>query len=157
MQLYRRHKIPPNIHDLAALKWYKFSKQQLDLQKLPPISEAFLQKVIRAHYTAIQWKSPYLPSPSLPGPGEYGWKWDSTNSLYKAVTTTLSPALEKIIHLTVCNCKTSCVFLRCKCRKSGLNCSELCRFDDCHNDDKDEFVKAVDQDMGRVLNTELLL
>ena len=68
-----------------------------------------------------------------------------------------SPALEKIIHLTVCNCKTSCVFLRCKCRKSGLNCSELCRFDDCHNDDKDEFVKAVDQDMGRVLNTELLL
>ena len=42
IQLYCRDKIPPNIRDLAALKWHMFSKQQLDSKKWPPISEEFL-------------------------------------------------------------------------------------------------------------------
>ena len=85
----------------------------------------------------LQWISFHLPSPSLPDPGDYGGKRVSTNSLYEAVITTLSPAPETIIHPTVCNCKTSCVSFRCKCRKSGLNYSELCWCDDCQNQEKD--------------------
>ena len=34
--------------------------------------------------------------------------------------------------------------LRCKCRKSGLNFSEICQCHDCQNDKKDEFVKPTD-------------
>ena len=114
------------MQDLGALRWHMFSKQQLESQKLPATSEAFRQKVLRAHYTAFQWKLSHVPSPLLPDPNDFGWKWNSSNSLYEAVTTTLAPAPDSIIHLTVCNCKTSCISLRCKCRKIGLNCSELC-------------------------------
>ena len=70
------------------------------------------------------------PSPSLPDPEDYGWKWDSKNSLYEAIMTTLPPAPETIIHLTVCQCKTTCITNRCKCRKSGLKCSEMCQCQD---------------------------
>ena len=65
----------------------------------------------------------------------------------EAVTTTLFPAPEKIIYLTVCNCKTICVSLRCKSAKSDLDCSELCQCDGCQNDKKDEFFKVEDQDI----------
>ena len=106
---------------MAALRWHMFSKRQLDSQKLPPTSETFRENVLRVHYTALQWKSSHLPSPLLPDPGDYGWKWDSSSSPYEAVTTTLSLASETIIHLIVCNCETSCATVRCKCRKSGLN------------------------------------
>ena len=95
-----------------------FSKQQLDSQKLPPTNKAFRKKVIEAHYTALHWNH-HLSSPSLPDPGDNGWKWDSTNSLCEPATPTLPPAPETIIDLIVYNCKTSCVSLRCKRRKSG--------------------------------------
>ena len=83
IQLYCcRHKIPPNNHDLAALKWHMFPKQQLDSQRVDsPTREALRQKVLRAHFAALQCKSSYLPSSLLPDPGDYGWKYDSTNSL----------------------------------------------------------------------------
>ena len=31
-------------------------------------------KILRAHYTAPQGKLVYNPSPTLPGPKQYGWK-----------------------------------------------------------------------------------
>ena len=108
VQLYCRNKVPLNVSNLAELRWHMFSKQQLEAKKLPPTREAFCQKVFRAHYTALQWKSSHLPSPSLPDPEDYGWKWDSKNSLYEAIMTTLLPAPEMIIDLTVCQCKTKC-------------------------------------------------
>ena len=37
------------------------------------------------------------------------------------------------------------MFVRCKCYKVDLNCSEVYSYYDCQNDEKDEFVKAVDQ------------
>ena len=51
------------------------------------------------------------------------------------------------MHLTVCNCKTRCISLSCKCRKTGLNCCELYRCDGCQNNGKDKFVKAVDKEI----------
>ena len=62
VQLYCRNKVPLNVSNLVELHWHMFSKQQLDAKKLPPTREAFCQKVFRAHYTALQWKSSHLPS-----------------------------------------------------------------------------------------------
>ena len=119
-----------------------FPKQQLDSQRVDsPTREALRQKVLRAHFAALQCKSSYLPSPLLPDPGDYGWKQDSTNSLQEAVTTTLSPAPETKIHVTVVNSHS------CKCRKTGSNCYELYRCDGCQNNEKDKFVKAVHKDI----------
>ena len=77
------------------------------------------------------------PSQTLRNPEECGWKLDA-NKEYEAVTTILPPAAESIIHLTVCHCKTKCVTMRCKCRKNGLKCSEMCECLECENDGSDE-------------------
>ena len=84
------------------------------------------------------WKQFYVPSQSLPNSEEYGWKLD-TNKEYEAVTTTLPPAPESIIHQTVCHCKSKCVIIRCKCHKNGLKYSEICQCLECKNDGSDEW------------------
>ena len=132
---------------MAELRWRMFSKQQCDAKKLPPTWEAYRQKVFCAHYTALQWKSSHLPSPALPDPEDYGWKWDSSNLLYEAVMTTIPSAPESIIHLTVCQCKTNCSNNRCKCRKIRLKCSEMCQCQDCENNEDDDIIDLDECDV----------
>lgn len=119
-----------------------FSKQQLDLHKLPPTGKAFREKVLQAHYAALQCK---FISSSMAIIARFmvviDWKWDSTNSLFEAVTTTLSPAPETIIHLIVSSCRTSFVSLKRKCVQSIVSVWWLLEWR------KNEFVKIADQDI----------
>ena len=93
---------------------------------MPPTYGALHEKILRSHFTALQWKSAHLPEPSLPDPEEYGWIWSDYCQVYDAVMTKLPPAPETIIELTVCSCKTSCKTNRCQCKKNGdLNCTEM--------------------------------
>ena len=137
LRLYGKNKVPSGIKNLSDLRWKMFSKQQADSQRLPPTSDIFRQKVLRSHYTVMVWKQSHIPSQTLLNPEECGWKLDA-NEEYQAVTTILPPAAESIIHLTVCHCKTKCVAMRCKCRKNGLKCSEMCECLECENDGSDE-------------------
>lgn len=70
---------------------------------------------------------------------------DSTESLYEAVTKTLPPAPESIIHLKICYCKTSCIIFRCKYHKSGLKCSAICQTNDCENNKNDDLFNISEQ------------
>ena len=119
VRLYSRNQVPKD------LRWRMFTKQQADSHKLPPTSEAFRQKILRSHYTAMVWKQSHIASQTLPQPTDYGWRLDDDNQ-YEPVTTTLLPAPKSIIHLAVCSCKTKCVTMRCKCKKNNLKCSEMC-------------------------------
>ena len=114
------------------MRWKIFSKQQADSQRLPPTSDTFRQKA-----TIMVWKQSHVPFQALPNLEEYGWKLDAIEE-YEAVMTTLPPAPESIIHLTVCHWKTECVTMRCKCRKNGLKCSEMCQCLECENNGFDE-------------------
>ena len=105
--LYCKNKVPSDIKNLSDLRWKMFAKQQADSQRLPLTSDTFRQKVLWSHYTVMVWKQSHVPSQTLRNPEEYGWKLDA-NEEYEAVRTTLSPATESIIHLTVCHCKTKC-------------------------------------------------
>ena len=91
------------------------------------------QKVLHSHYTTVLWKKSHIPHQDLSDSEDYGWKWSSSPSWYKAVTTLLPPAPESIIHLTMCGCKAGCKIQRCKCQKNGLKCSEMCKCQDCEN------------------------
>ena len=86
----------------------------------------------------------------------FDWKWIVSTYCTKLLPPH-SPAPETITHLTVCNCNTSFISLRCKYRKSCLNCSEFCRCDDCQSDEKDEFVKLQIKILRRIMNTDLSL
>ena len=77
---------------------------------------------------------------------DFGWKKDVDN-LYEPVTTTLLPAQQSIIHLTVCSCK--CADNRCKCKKNNLKCSEMCQCVDCENELVSESLNShsIDDDL----------
>ena len=131
------------VNNLVDLRWHLFSKQQSDSMKLPPTPDAFRQKVLRSHYTTLQWKSSHISAPTLPDPVDFGWIWDEENSLYEAVMTTILPGPESIIHLSVCKCKTGCSNQRCKCLKSDLKCSEMCQCQGCENNDQNDDLNDI--------------
>ena len=64
-------KRPTAMSNLAELIWYIFSKHQYESDKLPSTKMDLDQKVLRAHYTAVIWKSAHTSSPILPDPQEY--------------------------------------------------------------------------------------
>ena len=50
--------------------------------------------------------------------------------------TRLPPASDAVLHLVKCSCKKDrCANNRCKCRKAGLQCTDLCS---CANNDEDD-------------------
>ena len=58
--LYRKQKVPAEVATLADLRWYYFSKHQSESHKMPPTYGALHEKILRSHFTALQWKSAHL-------------------------------------------------------------------------------------------------
>ena len=111
---------------------------------MPPRHGALHEMVLRAHYTALQWKSAHIPSPLLPDPEPYGWKWDTEMQLYDAVMTKLLPAPESTIELTVFGCRTGCHTNECKCLKNGgLRCTEMCKCENCKNVESENLINLM--------------
>ena len=145
VHLYIRNKVPPFVADSSELRWYYISKKQSESQTMSPNSGTLYQKLLRAHYTSLQWKSDHIPSPQLPDPKDHGWKWDNQHQLYDAIMTTLPPAPESIIELTECGCKTGCNTNRCKCLKNGgLKCTKMCKCYNCENVESEDFLNLRD-------------
>ena len=69
---------------------------------MPPTSGTRYQKILRTHYTSLQWKSAHVLSPELPDPEDYGWKWDNQHQMYDAIMAIVPPTPESIIEMTVC-------------------------------------------------------
>ena len=133
VQLYCQNKMPCAVTNLPELRWYMFSKMQTESASLPTTRETLRQKVLRSHHTTVVWKKSHIPHQDLPDPEDYGWKWSSSPSWYEAVTILLPPAPESIIHLTMCGCNAGCKTQRCKCKKNGLKCPEMCKCTDSEN------------------------
>ena len=112
-----------------------FLRKQADYEKLPPALARLEEKVNRARYISLQWKFLHFSNPSPPDPSGCGWYCNRSEKLLEPVLSKVTPVPESILHLTVCNFKTKCVTNRCKCRKNGLNCSEMY---DCENSENDE-------------------
>ena len=69
-----QEKLPSKSPALLGLRCHLFSINQSESNRLPTTHKVFRQMLMRAHFTALQWKSSHLPSPKLPDPNEYGWK-----------------------------------------------------------------------------------
>ena len=138
LNLYCKNR-PSSVTTLGELRWYLFAKYQHESTKLPPTRKAFEQKILRAHFTALQWKSSHISSPLLPDPNDFGWKWNDADCLYEPVMTTNLPAPESIIELSSCACKGGCDSGRCRCRKNSLLCSKMCSCDNCQNNEEDDY------------------
>ncbi|KAJ8875291.1 hypothetical protein PR048_023186 [Dryococelus australis] len=84
----------------------------------------------RTYYQISVWKS----KETLLTPTEWGW-FVKENSYYPTVTD-MPPALEWLLKMIHCSCKTQCATMRCGCKQNGLPCSAscgVCQFSGCDN------------------------
>ena len=130
------------IMTVKELRWSLFRKKQAQSEKLPPTQAALRLAIMRANYQTLVWNLDTVPFPDLPSPQEYGWKLKDDQ--WMPVMTSLAPAPNAVIELVGCGCKTSrCSTNRCNCRRTGLNCTDLCACadsqDPCANHPEDEY------------------
>ena len=116
-----------DIFSLRALRWWYFTKKQAKSQQLPPTQAALHQVALRTPFQLLVCNNDIVPNPVLPSLEGFGWKWEEDKKAWIPVMTTLPPAPEAIIFLVKCKCtKEGCSNNRCKCRKAGLTCTDLC-------------------------------
>ena len=113
------------ITDVGKLRWFLFSKEQLQYSKLPPTRDALRQAILRAHYQCLVWNSDTTAKPSIPSPEQYGWKLD--DDTWVPVKSLQLPAPLSVLQLIKCNCgKSRCRTTMCSCMKHEIRCSEMC-------------------------------
>lgn len=98
-------------------KWKK-SACTFELESLPPTSAAAKFHAYRAYFAVQEW----LGNVNNLQPTDWGWKYE--NKLIP-ICTDRPVAPDHILRMVSCGCKTGCG-KKCKCRKTGLNCSEMC-------------------------------
>ena len=111
-----------------------FVFKQLESEKLPPTMAALKFKILRSQYTTSIWKLSHIPRPLLPSPINFGWQLNKPENTYEPVMMEQLPAPDSIIELSMCKCNSGCSSLRCKCKKNGMLCMEMCLCINCQND-----------------------
>lgn len=96
---------------------------------LPPTSDAMDLHIKRAHFQALVWKQADCEEPVLPSAEESGWKL--LNNRLTPILMMKSPIPAACMEMVCCGCKKGCRSMRCKCRKSNLLCTKMCK---CEND-----------------------
>lgn len=104
---------------ILYLKKMKTSLSTFDLHSLPPTSSAAKFHAYRAYFAVQEW---------LGNPGQLepiNWGWQLCDGTLNPIFNDKDPAPAHILRMISCGCKTGCG-KRCMCRKSGLNCTEMC-------------------------------
>lgn len=96
------------------------------IDHIPPTKAALLEHAKRSTYQAgYVWGRSLEPMQNLPSPNDWGWTRDANNQ-WTPFWTALPEAAKSCKELVKCNCKKACR-VPCKCVKSSLQCTELCK------------------------------
>ena len=96
-----------------------FGTKVLQVQKLPPTSDAASLHSMRVYHQVQHWLGNELDS------CEWGW-YASNENLLLPIKATLPPGPQELLKVIRCSCKTGCDSMRCGCRKHGLKCTQIC-------------------------------
>ena len=103
-----------------------FAHKGRKIDSIPPTQEALYQHAKRATYQAgLIWIRCRSLNPVLPSPDLYGWK-QQDNGIWTPYWTSLDEAASSLKELVHCGCTKGCRS-RCKCVKSALPCTALCK------------------------------
>ena len=97
-----------------------FCLKSPSMDRMPPTQDALLQHSRRTIYQAGIWTISTQAQAAVPSPQEFAWIKKSES--WVSVWITLPEACSELIK---CTCKGEC--LTCKCTKSNLPCSPLCK------------------------------
>ena len=111
------------LHSVDEARQHLFCKHARGLDRIPPISAALKQHVLRVSYQGGHvWSQVHLTLPELPSPAEWGWRMEDG---WQPLWTTLQQAQQSWYELIRCSCKKACQGL-CRCFKVSLQCTALC-------------------------------
>ena len=100
-----------------------FTKKNKAIENIPLTFDALIQHTKRAALQATIWSQCLHSTIDKYPPSNWGWK--GTSSGYVPVWCTQPDVAEHCRELVACSCKHGCQGL-CKCKRSGLACSQLC-------------------------------
>ena len=104
-----------------------FKKKGRPIESIPPTADALMLHVKRAVFQgAFVWGQVLTPFQILPSPSNLGWQ--KIDNIWKPLWT-LNPIASKVCQELIkcgCNPENSCK-QRCKCAKSNLPCTSLCK------------------------------
>ena len=105
----------------------KFFTQGRQIKNIPPTRAALLQHTRRAAYQGGHvWAPSNLIKAMTDEISPEGWGWKKLDSIWHPVWTSLPQASKACRELIKCGCKR-CKSSTCKCMKSNLSCTELCK------------------------------
>ena len=105
-----------------------------DSTLLPPTRDALHQHILRANYQAAVWVRCLKQFQERPSPHGHGWI--SEESTLKINWMVQSAAPKDILQTVSCKCQSGCASNRCCCRRSGLQCTDICGCQSCENYNK---------------------
>ncbi|KAK5647771.1 hypothetical protein RI129_002663 [Pyrocoelia pectoralis] len=134
-------------------RWLLFKMKQAEAESLSPTWHTLHEAILRAHYQCMIWQNDIVANPKLPSPEGYGWTEDELQ--WKPVMTKQQPAPSAIVHLVKCSCnKSKCSNMQCGCKKSGLNCTDLCSCSELEDACENAKMSVVEHDENEVDDTE---
>jgi len=115
------------IQDTGKLRWWLFTKRDIEGSGLPPTRAALTPFIKRVNSQVLVWKSDGQSHPNLPSPIDCGWEEETKDDKkIVLVMRTLHCAPETVLRMIRCGCAISKCSYTCKCRSQLLRFTELC-------------------------------
>ena len=96
------------------------SKTYVTPERLPPTESATKYHSMRVYFQIMVWMGKAGDMDAT------NWDWTFQQNKYIPIMMNNCPAPDTLLKVIHCNCSTGCASLRCKCRKSGLDCTTAC-------------------------------
>ena len=85
----------------------------------------------RANYQGAIWRRSLQSCPRIPLPNDHGWKLQDDYLIIHWMSG--EPAPLAVLELLSCQCKRNYQLPSCSCHSNGLQCTDLCRLQECSN------------------------
>jgi hypothetical protein len=118
--------------DVNLVRYLAFKAGKYEEEMLPPNEDSLLLHIYRAVYQCYIWRNATQPILNLPNFTEHGWSIDESGMVC-VKWMSLPPAPDSVLVLVNCKCTKGCENNRCSCKKSGLQCTDVCKCCDCKN------------------------
>ena len=137
----------PGTSDVNDLRFRLFctKKGDLDSNQLPPCVDTRRKHCDRANYQAAIWRRSRQSCLQIRSPIGHGWSLEEGRLIVNWMSG--EPAPMAVLELLSCQRKRRCQLSNCTCLSNGLQCTDLCRFQDCANRNEDPteaIAEAVD-------------